>query len=404
MRITIAGLCLVIASIASAIYSLHISSLELLSLSVVALLIVWKSYSDVKAYRGALGSVEVVRKLSRGYAEEGDVVEVSIEARNNSHTHIHRIEVEDLLPELASPLDPPIAGASLPPGYSLRLSYRLELRSPGRYEFSRAFVRLKDPLGVFAEELAIDLPGFLVAAPKPMAFREVLEIASRSPGVWLRGQSLGGLYDFYGVRDYQYGDDARKILWRVYARTGRLVVREDLSESMGRVVVIIDIPASSWRVGRPPRTLAEDLARISRGVIEALVRSYNAVDAVICEEYAARVVRGIWGYNREAVYSLYTNLKPYAGCESSYILYNSLKYLEVGPAGMAIVVTSPLGLAESDPEALVEAVGGIGKLVYILIYSPQWAETGALKDLLEASIPALNSIGWRVVAVPSPAG
>ena len=399
MRITLNGVCLIIASIILILYSLRISSLELLSISLLLLLIAWKSYREVKGYGDASKHIEVSRKISRPYVEEGDHVEVSIEVRNNSDRYIQRVEIEDIIPTLARPVESPVAGVSLPPKYIADISYTLELTSPGRYDFSTVFLRLEDPLGIFVEEIAAYIPGSAVAIPEPAAFRETLEIASRSPGTWMRGKSFGGLYDFYGMRDYQYGDDARKIMWSVYARTRKLLVREDLTESRGRVVIIIDIPAVTWELGVPPRSVAEDLARISRGVIETMVRNYNVVDAVICEEYAARIIRGIWSGYREAIYTLYSNLKHYSGCESSYILYNSLKYIDIGPVHMAILITSPLGLAYSDPEELVETMSMISKNIYVLLYNPSSIDSTYTRNFLEETIPMLTSIGWRVIAI-----
>lgn len=399
MRITLEGICLIAAAIISLLYSLRISSLEVLSISAIMLLIAWRSYREVRGYVDASKHIEVSRRISKTYVEEGDRIEISIEVGNNSDRYIQRIEIEDIIPMLAKPIESPVVGASLPPKHIADLSYALELTSPGRYDFSALFIRLEDPLGIFVEEIAADIPGSVIAIPRPAIFREILEIASRSPGTWMRGYSLGGLYDFYGVRDYQHGDDARKIMWSAYARTGKLLVREDLSESRGRVVVVIDIPSVSWELGAPPRSVAEDLARISRGVVEAMVRSYNVVDAIICEEYAARIIRGIWSGNREAIYTIYSNLKHYSGCESSYILYNSLKYMDIGPAHMAILITSPLGLAYSDPEELIETMGIMSKNIYVILYNPQLIDSIYSRDLLEEAISILTSIGWRVIAI-----
>jgi len=48
VRITLDGVCLIVASIILILYSLRISSLEILSISLLLLLIAWKSYREVK--------------------------------------------------------------------------------------------------------------------------------------------------------------------------------------------------------------------------------------------------------------------------------------------------------------------------------------------------------------------
>jgi len=401
MRITLAGFTTLLSSIILAIYSLHISSLEALTLSVSLLLLVFMGYRDVISYRDSLRGIEVVRRISREYVEEGDVVEITLEVRNTSDRHIPRIEVEDIAPEPSRPLDEPLLGGSLPPGYVARLSYRLYILSPGRYEFSQISVRVKDPLGFFAEESVVELRSMVVAIPKILALREGLSIASRYPGLWIRGMSLGGLYDLYSFREYQAGDDARKIAWRLYAKSGVLLVREDLSESRAKALVIIDIPESTWHTGKTPNTLAEQLARISRGAIEALIKNYSSVDVVICEKHAPRIIRGLWTGNREKIYTVYSNLKPYSGCETSFVLYNSLKYLEIGAKDLAIVITSPTGLAETDPKTFIETISLVAKKKYIIIYTHEEEEKAGAIGLLEIAIPALKNLGWEIIPVSS---
>jgi uncharacterized protein (DUF58 family) len=46
--------------------------------------------------------------------------------------------------------------------------------------------------------------------------------------------------EFYGMRRYAPGDDLRKIVWRAYARTGNLLVRESEQGITDKVVLIFD--------------------------------------------------------------------------------------------------------------------------------------------------------------------
>lgn len=396
MRITLPGLILTIVSIAGLIYSLHIRSLTLLAICIMILVMISRSYQDLLKSVEHLKRVEVRRRLDREYVEEGEEILVSIEASNKSGRSIGRLEIEDLVPEAAIALDKPMMGISLPPGYVARLSYRLKLPSPGRYEFSKILIRLGDPLGLFIHEVPMDLGAIAVASPKPLGYMEALSIASRNPGIWIKGLSLGGLYDLHSFREYQYGDDARKILWKILARRGELLVREDLGEVRSRSYVIIDMPKILWHIGRPPNTLAEGVARLSRGVIEGLVRSYSVVDAIICGEVASRIVRGISRSSRERIYSLYLNIKPYGGCESSWILYESLRYLDLGRRDMAILITTPVGLAQSDPEVMIPMISSLGGSIYVAIYVPE-EYLEASRGILEVAIPVMEDAGWGIV-------
>ncbi|MEM2204426.1 MAG: DUF58 domain-containing protein [Sulfolobales archaeon] len=396
MRITLAGVILAISSIAILIYSFHARSLLLLALSMMILMIFLKSYRDLSRLSRLIRSIEIRREVDRRYVEEGDEILVSVEVINRSRENVGRLEIEDLVPEPAKAIEEPLIGVSLPPGYIARLRYRVKLPSPGRYEFERIFIRLKDPLGLFTHEGSVDLVSMVVALPKPLGSMETVSIASRNPGIWIKGLSLGGLYDLYSVRDYQYGDDARKILWKILAKRGELLVREDLGEVRSRSYVIIDIPRELWYIGKPPNTLAEGVARLSRGVIEGLVKSYSVVDAIICEETASRIVSGISRSYREKIYSLYLNLKPYRGCESSWILYNSLKYLDLVRRDMAILVTTPIGLAQADPELMIPEVSRLGRNVYIAIYMPE-DYSKEYMEILGVALPIIEDSGWGIL-------
>jgi len=55
---------------------------------------------------------------------------------------------------------------------------------------------------------------------------------------------IGQGYEFYSLREYQLGDDARKIHWKHYAKTDELNIREDVIESNIRMWVLQDLSAS----------------------------------------------------------------------------------------------------------------------------------------------------------------
>ncbi len=46
--------------------------------------------------------------------------------------------------------------------------------------------------------------------------------------------------EFYGMREYQRGDDIRRIVWRAYARTHKLLVRESEQGVTDKLVALVD--------------------------------------------------------------------------------------------------------------------------------------------------------------------
>jgi uncharacterized protein (DUF58 family) len=47
--------------------------------------------------------------------------------------------------------------------------------------------------------------------------------------------------DFYGLREYQVGDDLRRVHWKSVARTGELMIRQDEMPWQGRATVVLDL-------------------------------------------------------------------------------------------------------------------------------------------------------------------
>jgi uncharacterized protein (DUF58 family) len=63
------------------------------------------------------------------------------------------------------------------------------------------------------------------------------------PGIF-RSTHTGQGQEFYSLREYQFGDEARKVHWKTYAKTGQLTVREEIAESNARIWIVCDLSAS----------------------------------------------------------------------------------------------------------------------------------------------------------------
>lgn len=66
-----------------------------------------------------------------------------------------------------------------------------------------------------------------------------------------RSKLTGEESEFYTLREYMRGDDAKKIHWKHYAKAGELMVREDIRESNIRMWLAQDL-SSSMRFGEKP--------------------------------------------------------------------------------------------------------------------------------------------------------
>lgn len=82
----------------------------------------------------------------------------------------------------------------------------------------------------------------------------------------------GASIEFADYRDYQPGDDLRRVDWRLYARTDRLHLREAHEETPLRVVLLLDVSPSMTYASQKGRLSKLDYARALLGALALLVR------------------------------------------------------------------------------------------------------------------------------------
>ncbi len=158
------------------------------------------------------------------------------------------IEVEDLLPE--TPIDKKCFFLKVPAGSTQRTSYQHQFARRGAYIFSGFRVGTKFPFALFRKSRDLDVSDEILVLPN---IYPVHLPAARAQRLGATPNSrVGRQGDFFGLREYRYGDDRRDIHWRTTARGGRPLVREYESESQRQVTIIIDsaLPADVIRAGR----------------------------------------------------------------------------------------------------------------------------------------------------------
>jgi uncharacterized protein (DUF58 family) len=128
-------------------------------------------------------------------------------------------------------------------GTEVEAGYRIPTERRGRHVVGPTLLTLADPCGLVrrswivagATEILVRPRVFDVGAPHRGGGGEPAERASgpRIPVV----EALG---EFLALRDYEPGDDPRRVHWRSTARRGDLLVRVDEAPAPGRVVILFD--------------------------------------------------------------------------------------------------------------------------------------------------------------------
>ena len=143
-------------------------------------------------------------------------------------------------------------------GQPARAAYRIPTDRRGRFTVGPAVVGITDPFGLTHRFVEIGRHRRRDRAPAgPRAVRA----RTAAPGQRRSSAQRRALVpvpspahdEFLTLRDYEVGDDLRRIHWRSTARLGELVVREDESAWQPETVLVLDNRAGAHRGGDATR-------------------------------------------------------------------------------------------------------------------------------------------------------
>ncbi|MGH2727082.1 MAG: DUF58 domain-containing protein, partial [Actinomycetota bacterium] len=131
--------------------------------------------------------------------------------------------------------------ASLPPGRRETIVVERHPTTRGRYSVGPLHARVVDPFGL-AEASAT-----LAVAEDVLVYPRIERLGMGGPPADRSGKGPSAVYrlapagdEFYAVREYESGDDLRKIHWASVARTGQLMIRQDEARFFPRATVLVD--------------------------------------------------------------------------------------------------------------------------------------------------------------------
>src|SRR5205085_9868532 len=260
-------------------------------------------------------------------AHEGDRLEaeVSLEARRGVSTFV----LEERVPErLGLPVRVPVtrlaAGQKLTPRYSIRCTRR------GVYEIGPLVAIKGDPRGLTQRETLVAEPFELLVHPRieivsdrPLT-RQFEDPPIRPPvsKPWPSG------LEFYGMREYQPGDDLRRIVWRASARTGKIMVREAEQGITDKITIILDTDRGAH--SRDGEGLSESFEAGVRAAASLAVRHLREGYEVKIETNGGPLTRSL------------------RGAQQQLPLLDAFAKVEMGRDPLATVIRRLLGNAQRD--------------------------------------------------------
>ncbi|HZP29414.1 MAG TPA: DUF58 domain-containing protein [Acidimicrobiia bacterium] len=135
--------------------------------------------------------------------------------------------------------------APVAPGATVRAAYRVPTTRRGRFHLGPLVASVTDPFGIARREWPIEGMADVVVCPRVQPVVAPGAGTGREPGPAPDAGGRGLVHDEQGefrtLRDYEVGDELRRVHWRTSARTGRLVVRQDETPWLPRVTLVLDV-------------------------------------------------------------------------------------------------------------------------------------------------------------------
>jgi len=235
--LNVAGLFVAIVAILFALPSLYLMAAILWLIPAVSYFMGWLM----------LGGLTCERLLPLS-ATAGESIPLTYALGNASRLPKFYLLVRDTLPRGVAFSEGPPLVMTLWPGEAGETRGWLETPNRGIFSIGPAQVYSTDPLGLQTFTQKMPLVSELVVYPALVPLR----------ASWLRGAAAQGWRgsasaltrgdgdDFYGVRQYQPGDELRRVHWRTTARTGTLAVTEYAQGVTLDVLVALDLSRDAY--------------------------------------------------------------------------------------------------------------------------------------------------------------
>ena len=189
--------------------------------------------------------LDLGRRLGSTTVHNGETTTVTLVLRNRRSRPIRHLTVEDEVESLGLAA---FEIGKLSSNETATATYRVTCRPRGVYRVGPAQATTVDPLGL-AELIAPDGPvDRLVVYPTVESLSGFPVGKGQDPAMNASRpeHSQRGGEDFYTLREYQRGDDMRRVHWPYSAKTEQLMIRQLETPWQSRALVLLDVRPSVY--------------------------------------------------------------------------------------------------------------------------------------------------------------
>lgn len=286
------------------------------------------------------------RSASRPRLRVGETLPMTVQL--TAPRRVSTFVVEEMVPPALGEADP-LPVAVIDPDSEVEHSYQLTCRRRGLYQLGPLVVKYGDPFGLTRRESVLVEPVEVLVHPaiEDVSDRPLTRMFEDPPFRPPVSRPWPSGFEFYGMRRYAPGDDVRRVVWRAYARTGQLLVREAEQGITDNVTILLD----------------QDITFHSRGEVSGSFETAVKVAASV----GVRDLRDGFSVNLEG--SQERLVPPLRGASASIGMLDALARVER--------VKAPLA------DALARVVSGGNSNTHLVVISPRLdAASAARLDLI----------------------
>jgi uncharacterized protein (DUF58 family) len=387
--LTARGVAVFLAGLAMWIAARTLGSpgLEVIAIGLVAL----PFLAAVFARRGRQ-RIAIHRRLSDARVGPGTRVSVEIDVENRSGSPTSFMLLEDRLPSaLGRPARLVVSG--IRGRSSQRVVYTVLPQTRGRYRLGPLMIDLTDAFALTRQRMEFQEREDLLVTPE---VEDLLSAPDPSSGPSFGATRAKQLFrtgeEYYTMRQYQVGDDLRRIHWASVARTGDLMIRQDESSRRASGLVFLDTRATTLGQTHSPAFERAVSVAASLGVL--LARRGFLLRLATAETPPAAVTEDRFLDALAAIsHSPARSIAP------------ALAHLRTGASGdtSLVFVSGPPASAELGP--LIRGAAGFGAKLAVLVYPVDPAglppeRQAHLEGRATQARLALTRAGWDCLVLP----
>jgi hypothetical protein len=242
-QLTIVGRVLVIGGVISTVLAFAIGQLVLVRVGVLLILLPPVCLAIMRRNRP---EVVATRRLEPARLQVGEEATVTVGVRNVANRSCGLLLAGDELP-IGLLGESRFVVRGLAPGATTEASYRVTGLVRGRHPIGPMGLRLADPFGMCEVDRHVSGSDLLVVIPAVHPLPEV-RIGAEASGSGEGNSALPSSgEDDIGVREYRHGDSLRRVNWRVTARRGELMVRQEEHPEFTRGTILLDTRSGAHR-------------------------------------------------------------------------------------------------------------------------------------------------------------